>query len=413
VPGTFFAKTSEKGARHCTSYDVAVIGGGIIGLATAHAFAQRFPSRRILLLEKESSIGAHQTTHNSGVIHSGVYYRPGSLKAKTCVEGSRLLVSFCQSHGIPHRLCGKLIVATEPAEVPALEALHARGLANGVPGLALLGPEALQDVEPHARGVKALHIPGAGIVDYGAVARRLAQLLQAGGVTLQMSSRVQRLTRRENVWLIETTAGTAQAERLVNCAGLHVDRLAARSGAKPRLRIVPFRGEYYDVVPERRHLVNALIYPVPNPRFPFLGVHFTRSIDGRVHAGPNAVLALKREGYRKTDFSLSDALSLAADPGVWRMARAHWRMGASELHRSLSKSTFVRALQRLVPEVRASDLVPAQAGVRAQAVDDSGVLIDDFMIIQQDHAVHVLNTPSPAATASLCIGQRIADLIRI
>ncbi|MBI3321243.1 MAG: L-2-hydroxyglutarate oxidase [Candidatus Omnitrophica bacterium] len=394
-----------------TPYDVAIIGGGIVGLATAYELTRRSPSRRIILLEKEPTLGAHQTTHNSGVIHSGVSYRPGSLKAKTCVEGAKLLVRFCQSQGIPHRLCGKLIVATEPAEVPALDALHARGLANGVPGLTLIGAEALRGIEPHARGVRALHIPGAGIVDYGAVARRLGELIRARGVIVQTSSRVHRLARREQSWLIETTNGAVHAGSLVNCAGLHVDRLAMLAGAVPALQIVPFRGDYYDVIPERRHLVNALIYPVPNPRFPFLGVHFTRSIDGRVHAGPNAVLALKREGYRKTDFSLSDTLSLVGHRGVWRMARAHWRMGLSELHRSLSKSTFVRALQRLVPEIRAGDLVPAEAGVRAQAVDDSGFLLDDFKIVQQDHAIHVLNAPSPAATASLRIGQLIADFV--
>ena len=392
------------------SHDLMIIGGGIVGLATAMEFLGRFPSARLLVLEKEPQVGVHQTGHNSGVIHSGVYYRPGSLKAKTCVAGAALLVEFCQANGIPHEICGKLIVATEPSELPALETLHQRGQANGVPGLTMIGPERIREIEPHARGIKALHVPRAGIVDYVAVAQAYVETIRRRGGTVRTLARVQRLLKRGQAWVAETSAGKFEAKALITCGGLHADRLATQAGCPPGMRITPFRGDYYELVPARRSLVKSMIYPVPNPALPFLGVHFTRSIGGGVHVGPNAVLSLKREGYRKTDVNLADAVDLLSYPGFWKMARKYWRVGLEELHRAWSRRAFVRALQRLVPEVREEDLCSGGSGVRAQALDPQGRLLDDFSIVQTDGAIHVCNVPSPAATASIRIGQLITDM---
>jgi len=391
-------------------YDVVVIGGGIIGLATAMELLGRFPAMRLVVLEKEPQLAAHQTGHNSGVIHSGLYYRPGSLKAKTCVAGARLMKQFCEAHRIPHAICGKVVVATQPSELPTLEMLYQRGLANGVPGLSLIGPERLKELEPHARGIRALHVASAGIVDYRAVAHAMAAVIQARGGDVRTSARVIRLARREGRWVVQMRGGDIQASYLVACGGLHADRIAGMAGGPRDVRIVPFRGEYYELTSARRELVRAMIYPVPDPAMPFLGVHFTRDLDGGVHAGPNAVLALKREGYRKTDVSLTDLLGFASFPGFWKMARRHWSAGLGELWRSTSKRAFVRALQRLVPAIRAEDLVPAESGVRAQAVDAGGALLDDFNVVQVQDAIHVRNVPSPAATASICIGQTIAEM---
>ena len=390
--------------------DVTVVGGGIVGLATAMVWEQRFPGAKLIVLEKEPAVGAHQTGHNSGVIHSGLYYRPGSLKAQTCVTGARLMAEFCQANRIPYRLCGKLVVATEASELAALEQLYQRGLANGVPGLGMIGPERLRELEPHARGLKAIHVPSAGIVDYAAVARAFARIIGAQGGEIRTSSRVLRLMRREGSWLAETTTGEVRSRALITCGGLHADRLAAMAGGRRELRIVPFRGEYYALLPERCFLVQGMLYPVPNPALPFLGVHFTRTITGGVHAGPNAVLALAREGYRKADINLRDLLDLATHPGFWRMARTYWRVGLEESYRSWSKRAFVRTLQRLVPEIRPADMGAGGSGVRAQAVDSAGALVDDFNIVQSEHAIHVRNVPSPAATASIRLGQHIADL---
>lgn len=392
------------------TYDLAVVGGGIIGLATAMAWQARYPGAAVTLLEKEPALASHQTGHNSGVIHSGIYYRPGSLKAKTCVEGARLMVAFCQAQGIPYKICGKLVVASTPAELPQLEALCQRGQANGVPGLRLLPPEQFQDLEPHARGLRALHVPGVGIVDYRAVAHAMAVLIQQHGGVIQTGFAVHALQRAAGLWRIETPRGDVRARRLVVCAGLQGDRVAARAGVPRGVTIIPFRGEYYDLRPARQHLVQALIYPVPNPAFPFLGVHFTRTIEGRVHAGPNAVLAWQREGYRASDISLGDLWALVRHPGFWRMAGTYWRTGAGELYRSWSKAAFVHALQRLVPDITAPDLVPGGSGVRAQAIDATGRLLDDFDLLPGDGVVYVRNVPSPAATASLRIGQVIAAL---
>ncbi len=393
-----------------SKYDVAIVGGGIIGLATARELVARRPRWTLVVVEKEPQVAVHQTGHNSGVIHSGIYYRPGSLKAKTCVAGAKLMVEFCQSRGIPHEICGKLVVARDESELPALNGLYERGRANGVPGLVVVGPERMREIEPHARGVRALHVPGTGIVDFAAVARAFAEDVRDHGGVIRTSARVTRLRRQEGRWVLETTAGEVQVRGLITCGGLHADRLAAMTGGRTDVHIVPFRGEYYDLVPEHRDLVKGMIYPVPNPALPFLGVHFTRSISGGVHAGPNAVLALKREGYRKTDIDLRDTLELLSFRGFWSLARTYWAAGLEELYRSFSKTAFVRALSRLVPEIRAEDLLPDGAGVRAQALDARGVLLDDFDIAQGDGVIHVRNVPSPAATASIAIGRTIADL---
>jgi L-2-hydroxyglutarate oxidase LhgO len=362
----------------------------------------------VIVLEKEPRLASHQTGRNSGVIHSGVYYRPGSLKARLCVEGAALLVRFCQEQGIPYRLCGKLILATNDVERARLRALHERGAANGVAGLELIGPERLQELEPHARGLEALRVPGAGIVDYRAVAERFAEQIRAASGVIRMGTRVVGCVRRDGAWRVETTAGEMSARGLVSCAGLFADRLARADGARD-LQIVPFRGEYEELRPERCGLIRAMIYPVPDPALPFLGVHFTRSIHGGVHAGPNAVLALKREGYRKRDVDLRDCWEMARFPGFWRMVRRHWRSGLEESWRSCSRAAFVRALQRLVPEVRAEDLQPGGSGVRAQAVRRDGGLADDFDIVAVPQALHVRNVPSPAATACLALARHLAD----
>lgn len=392
------------------SYDLAVIGGGIVGLATAMEFLGRCPGRRVVVVEKEPDIALHQTSHNSGVIHSGIYYRPGSLKAKLCVAGAKRMVEFCRTHQIPYEICGKLIVATDESELPALEALYQRGMANGVAALSLAGPERLRELEPHARGLQAVRVGSAGVVDYSAVARAMAEDIRQQGGAIHTGARVIHLRRERDGWILETTAGELPSRCLVTCGGLHADRVAAMGGAPRDMTIVPFRGEYYEVIPERRFLVKSMIYPVPNPAVPFLGVHFTRSIAGALHAGPNAVVAFKREGYRKLDWSLTDTVAMLGYAGFWRMARTHWSVGLAELYRSFSKTAFVRALQRLVPEIQSKDLIPGGTGVRAQAVDAHGALMDDFNIVQHQHAIHVRNVPSPAATASLSIAQAITEM---
>ncbi len=391
--------------------DLAIVGGGIVGLATALEFLTLRPGASVVLLEKELSVGRHQTSHNSGVIHSGIYYRPGSMKARTCVAGARRMVEFCAAERIPHRICGKLIVAATDAEAPALKTLHARGVANGVAGVALIGPQRMRELEPHAQGVQALHVPSAGIVDYGVVAQAMARRIAALGGVVRTGAELIRGALQGSAWSLETRAGTVEARYLVTCAGLQADRVAARAGHLSDVRIAPFRGEYYDVAEPRRSLVRAMIYPVPDPALPFLGVHFTRSITGGVHAGPNAVLAWKREGYRKSDMDARDVAELLTFPGVWRMGARYWRPGLSELYRSCRKAAFVRALQRLVPEIRAADLAPGGSGVRAQALSRDGSLLDDFDLLPQPRALHVRNVPSPAATASLEIGRVIAGTV--
>jgi len=392
-------------------FDLVIVGGGIVGLATGLQALRRHRGIRLALLEKEASIARHQTGHNSGVIHSGIYYKPGSLKARNCVAGAARMVEFCKEHSIPYEICGKVVVATDQAERPGLAELMRRGTANGVLGLRMIGPEELSEIEPHCTGVEAMVVPGTGIVDYKLVARKYADLIQQNGGSLLLNCRVQNIVKRGNEIILETTQGSVKATRVINCAGLHSDRIVKLAGDNTALQIVPFRGEYYEIVPDRRKLVRNLIYPVADPRFPFLGVHFTRHINGGIEAGPNAVLALKREGYRKTDFNLQDAVETALFPGFWKMAAKYWKSGVGEYYRSLSKAGFTRALQKLLPEIQQSDLVPGGAGVRAQALDRTGKLLDDFTIIRSDRMIHVCNVPSPAATASLMIGEQIVEMM--
>jgi L-2-hydroxyglutarate oxidase LhgO len=390
-------------------YNVIIVGGGIVGLAVGLEITQRFPRLRLLLLEKEDRVGRHQSGHNSGVIHSGVYYKPGSLKAKLCVTGAAAMVEFCCEHGIPHQVCGKVIVATHEEEFPRLEELRRRGEANGLTGLRSIGPEELREIEPHVSGLRALVVPSTGITDYAAVCNQYAKIITERGETILTSAEVKGIQRHGDEITVETSRGDFSAKSLINCAGLFSDRVARMAGDDPQVMIVPFRGEYYDLIPERSALVRALIYPVPDPRFPFLGVHFTCRISGTVDAGPNAVLAFRREGYRRTDFNARDLGSFLAFPGFWRMAAKNWRSGLDEFHRSFSKPAFVRALQRLVPEVRDNDLVPGGSGVRAQALTREGGLVDDFQFVPSGRMLHVLNVPSPAATASLMIGRTIVN----
>lgn len=392
------------------TFDCTIIGGGIVGLATALTVGRRQPGLAILLLEKEPDLALHQTGRNSGVIHSGIYYKPGSFKAKFAREGSRTMVDFCQQHGIDHDICGKVIVATEQQELPLLEKLFQRGLENGL-SVSRLSADQVREIEPHVRCLAGIKVPTTGIVNYRSVALKYAELIKEQGGGIQMGVRVERIVHREQEIFLETNQGSFQTRFLINCAGLHSDRVALMASADPKARIVPFRGEYYELVPSAHHLVKGLIYPVPNPAFPFLGVHFTRMIGGGVHAGPNAVLAFKREGYHKTDFSFRDFSETMTYSGFWKLARKNLHEGLMEIRRSLSKALFVKSLQRLIPEVTSADLVPSHAGVRAQALMPDGQLVDDFLIIKADKSLHVCNAPSPAATASLQIGKAIADQV--
>ena len=390
-------------------YDIAIIGGGIVGAATALALTASTRAS-LVILEAEDRLAAHQTSHNSGVIHSGLYYKPGSLKARNCVEGRQALYRFCEEHALAHERCGKVVVATRQSELAVLDDLERHGAANGLQGLRRLGREELGDYEPHASGVAGLYVPETGIVDYEQVTRCYAERVVEAGGEVRVRSRVRRVHRRPDAIVLETDSGEVVCRHVVNCAGLHSDQVARLCGVDPRLRIVPFRGEYYEIVPERRHLVRNLIYPVPDPSLPFLGVHFTRTIHGQVEVGPNAVLAFKREGYGRASFSARDVAGWLGYAGFWRMAARYWRMGLGEIYRSLNKRAFVEALQRLIPDLRAADVRRAGAGVRAQALEPDGALADDFRIVQGRNMIHVLNAPSPAATASLSIGRMIADM---
>lgn len=389
--------------------DITIIGAGIVGLATAMELVKRRPNLRVVVLEKESEVAAHQTGNNSGVIHAGLYYKPGSMKAKMSVDGARRMIEFCQKHELPHELCGKVVVATNEEEVPRLEELFRRGTANGVPGLVRLSQQEIKDHEPHARGIAGIWSPNTGIVDYLAVTRKYAEIFAQGGGELRLNSEVTGIKALGDSLVVETTTEPVHTRNLVNCGGLQSDIIARMMGSTRGLRIVPFRGEYYEMTPQSQKLVRGLIYPVPDPRFPFLGVHFTKKIYGSVEAGPNAVPAFAREGYKKSDIDLGYLLGLATFPGFWSMAAKYWRMGLGEMYRSYNKSAFVKALQVLLPELEVKDVKPGGAGVRAQAMDRQGNLLDDFSIIETSQSIHVLNAPSPAATASLVIGEAIVD----
>ncbi|MER8000871.1 L-2-hydroxyglutarate oxidase [Streptomyces sp. NPDC095613] len=394
------------GGRAGFDCDVLVIGAGIIGLSTAYAITRAAPGTRIVVLEKEHGPARHQTGRNSGVIHSGVYYRPGSLKARYAVRGGAEMVKFCAEYGIAHEITGKLIVATRRDELPRLHALVQRGRENGIP-VRELGPAQITDYEPQVRGLAAIHVGTTGVCDFTAVARRLAESAEASGASVRYGAEVAAVDRRPWGVAVRTAAGqVVRARALVNCAGLHCDRVARLAGDEPEMRIVPFRGEYFELA--RPGLVRGLVYPVPDPAFPFLGVHLTRGVDGQVHVGPNAVPALAREGYAWSDVRPAELAGTLGWPGAWRIARRHWRYGAGELHRSLSKHAFATAVRRLLPAVEDGDLRPTEAGVRAQAVLRDGTLADDFLIARRPRTIHVLNAPSPAATASLPIGREVA-----
>jgi len=388
-------------------YDFTVIGGGIVGLSAAMALSHNHPDAQILVLEKESDWAPHQTGHNSGVIHSGIYYKPGSFKAKFSREGNLSLVQFCQKHDINYDICGKIIVATEPAEIPLLENLYQRGLANELQ-VEKITAEAVKEIEPHVSCLAAIRVPSTGIVSYKQVCYKYAELVKLNGGELRLNTKVERIITKDQTHILETNQGSFETKFIINCAGLQSDRIAKLSQIDPQIQIVPFRGEYYELVPEKRYLVKHLIYPVPNPNFPFLGVHFTRMIDGTIHAGPNAVLSLKREGYHKTDFNLRDTVEVLTYPGFWKLAVKYYGVGIEEIVRSFSKAAFVKSLQRLIPEIEAKDLIPTHAGVRAQALANDGKLVDDFLLIKKPNALHVCNAPSPAATSSLAIGEAIA-----
>jgi len=388
-----------------------IIGGGLVGLATALKLEGRFPGSEVIVLEKEGDVGRHQSGNNSGVLHAGLYYKPGSLKARLAVSGIQEMTAFCRDNGIPHEICGKLVVAVDESEMGRLKGLYERGQQNGLKGLRVLDRAQMREIEPHVGGIAALQVPQEGIVDYPAVCRVLARKIGEGGGRVVLRTKVVTMHERPDGWTVETTSGDWAGDYVVACGGLHSDRLATMAGEKLTSRIIPFRGEYFKIKPERQFLVRNLIYPVPDPQFPFLGVHFTKLIEGGVEAGPNAVLAFAREGYRKTDFNpldLADALSF---PGLWRFLNKHRAMSWAEMKRSFSPQLFCQALQRLVPEIQLEDLEAGGAGVRAQAMSPDGELIHDFELARRPRALHVLNAPSPAATASLAIGGEIAEYV--
>lgn len=391
------------------THDIAIIGGGIVGLGTALALSEQ-TSARLIVLEAEGKLAQHQTGHNSGVIHSGLYYKPGSLKAKNCAEGRELMYRYCAENGIAHDRCGKVVVATDERELPALAELERRGIANGLKGIRRLTADEIREHEPHVAGIAGLFVAETGIVDYKQVSESYAMKVRERGGDVRLDAKLVGFRRSGSDFVLTTTQGDVTCRGLVNCAGLQSDRVARLCGVDPKLQIVPFRGEYYDLVPAKWGLVRNLIYPVPDPRFPFLGVHFTRMIGGGVEAGPNAVLAFRREGYTRTSFRAGDVLQMLRYRGFWRMAAKYYDMGIHEMYRSISKRAFLKALQRLIPELKWADIHPAGAGVRAQAVDPDGKTVDDFRIVEAERMVHVLNAPSPAATASISIGRTIAGM---
>jgi L-2-hydroxyglutarate oxidase len=391
-----------------STYDVAIIGGGIVGCATAYRLTQQHPDHSIVIIEKEDRVAFHQTGRNSGVIHSGVFYTPGSLKAENCREGKQALVEFCEREGVDYDMCGKVVVATSDEEVPELDRIETKGQKNNV-ACTRIGPERLSELEPHTRGVAALHVPGAGIVDYTGMTERMAAIVRNQGHALKTNAEVRDLHVEDHAVTVETTAGDVTATYVVNCAGLYADRIAKMSGMDPGVKIVPFRGEYYELVPERRHLCNDLIYPVPDPAYPFLGVHFTRMIDGRVECGPSAVLAFAREGYVFGDVNLKELWETLTYPGFLKLSLQHWQKGLREIAQSLSKRVYVNQARKLIPELQMDDVVPSPSGVRAQALRSDGSLVDDFLFVEGERVINAVNVASPAATASLNIGRLIVD----
>ncbi len=391
-------------------YDFIIIGGGIVGLATAYQLLVKKGSLKIAIIEKESEVAAHQTGHNSGVIHSGLYYKPGSLKAQNCLQGYQMLIDFCTENQIPFDLCGKLVVASDESEIGELDKLYNRGLENGLTKNTIIEKDRIKDFEPNLRGVKAIHVPYTGIIDYSIVCNKLAEIITEKGAEIFLNHKVEKIENHTGYATIMTSQQEFEAKQYINCAGLYSDKIAALSNKNIDTRIIPFRGEYFMLKPEKRHLIKNLIYPVPDPNFPFLGVHFTRMIDGGVEAGPNAVFAFKREGYEKSDFDFTETMESLAWPGFRKVAVKYWKTGMGEFYRSFSKTAFTKALQKLVPTIQEDDLIPAEAGVRAQACDKWGGLIDDFKIIEEPNAIHILNAPSPAATSSLSVGNTIADM---
>ncbi|MEK4027148.1 MULTISPECIES: L-2-hydroxyglutarate oxidase [Bacillaceae] len=391
-------------------YDFAIVGGGIVGLSTAKALYERYPNAKVLLVEKEAELAAHQTGHNSGVIHSGIYYKPGSYKARFARQGSKSMTEFCKKYDIEHDICGKVIVATKDEELPLLDNLYERGLQNQL-DVKKISKEELKEIEPHVNGKAAIKVAAAGIVNYKQVTEKFAEIVREQGADIRLNTKVENIGESNDGITIETNKGTFRARFLINCAGLHSDRVTKLAGYKTDVKIIPFRGEYYKLIPEKRHLVKNLIYPVPNPKFPFLGVHFTRMIGGEVDAGPNAVLSFKREGYKLSDFNLKDFAEVMGYPGFWKLASKFMGEGLEEMARSVSKAKFVASLQELIPEIQAEDLVPGPAGVRAQAVKTDGGFVDDFHMINGENSIHVCNAPSPAATASIEIGKEIVSQI--
>ena len=391
-------------------YDIAIIGGGIIGLSTAMHILQKRPTLKVVVVEKENTLAKHQTGNNSGVIHSGIYYKPGSWKSEFCVSGVTKIKEFCDDNEIEYVECGKTIVATSENELGRLQDLYERGQANGVPGLEMIGPERLQEIAPHVAGVQALWSPKTGIVDYVKITNRYADIFQENGGSILLNTMVQNIDVREGEINIDTNNGTLNTKHVINCAGLYSDKVAEMMGQDIGVHIIPFRGEYYKLSSSAEHLVKGLIYPVPDPRFPFLGVHYTRNIHGYVEAGPNAVLAFQQEGYKKTDINVGELSRTFMFPGFWKMLKNNWKTGMSELYRSYNKNKFVSDLQRLIPSIDSDSLVAGGAGVRAQAVDKTGFLLDDFKIVETSNSLHVINAPSPGATSSLAIGEHLSDL---
>jgi L-2-hydroxyglutarate oxidase len=391
--------------------DIIIIGGGIVGLATGLKLTLNHPDLKILILEKEDRLAPHQTGNNSGVIHSGIYYKPGSLKATNCIDGYNQLIRFCDQEDIPYDLCGKVIVATSEAELPTLNMLHERGVTNGLKGLRMLEPEEIHEIEPHVKGIKGIRVPQTGIIDFTEVTLKYGQKIRENGGEIKLGTKVTGIKKQSDGAIVETNQGAFETSLVVNCAGLYSDKIAALTQKGVDVRIIPFRGEYYKITAEKEYLVKNLIYPVPDPGFPFLGVHFTRMIKGGIEAGPNAVLVFAREGYTKSKINIPELVESLTWPGFLKIAGKYWKTGFGEMYRSFSKTAFTKALQRLMPEVSKKDLIPGGAGIRAQACDRKGGLLDDFSIIENDIAINVLNAPSPAATSSLAIGDKISSLV--